>query len=274
MPRRPRSAPAARRSSSASSVASCPRRACSCSSTPSGVTDASTLRIGGSGPLLDDLRERAAAAGVARPRRTRRPGRSRRRRRLLPGLDVLAVPSLPTPSWTEQFGRVAVEAMACGVPVVSSDAGALPDVVGGAGIVVPAGDASALAGALVEAGGIRAPPSSGRAGSRAPRSAAGRPWAATTSSCTDRSCTRHPPRCPASRSSSSPTAHPSCCAGRSSRWRGCPSPSSTTRRCPRSPRSAPSWACATSTPAATAASRRASTSGSQTGSCPAPTCCC
>ena len=47
--------------------------------------------------------------------------------------------------------------MACGVPVVSSDAGALPDVVGGAGIVVPAGDASALAIALAEAGGIRGP---------------------------------------------------------------------------------------------------------------------
>jgi glycosyltransferase involved in cell wall biosynthesis/GT2 family glycosyltransferase len=71
-------------------------------------------------------------------------------------LDVLAVPSLPTPSWTEQFGRVAIEAMACGIPVVSSDAGALPDVVGGAGIVVPHGDADALAAALVEAAATRA----------------------------------------------------------------------------------------------------------------------
>jgi len=62
--------------------------------------------------------------------------------------DVLAVPSLPTPSWTEQFGRVAVEAMAAGVPVVTSDAGALPEVVGDAGIVVPAGDAAALHDAL------------------------------------------------------------------------------------------------------------------------------
>lgn len=38
--------------------------------------------------------------------------------------------------------------MACGVPVVSSDGGALPEVVGDAGIVVPAGDSEALAGAL------------------------------------------------------------------------------------------------------------------------------
>ncbi|WP_314506957.1 glycosyltransferase [uncultured Microbacterium sp.] len=71
-------------------------------------------------------------------------------------IDVLAVPSLPTSRWTEQFGRVAVEAMSCGVPVVSSDAGALPDVVGGAGIVVPQGDVGALADALVEAAGPRA----------------------------------------------------------------------------------------------------------------------
>ncbi|CAM3639764.1 glycosyltransferase [Isoptericola cucumis] len=67
-------------------------------------------------------------------------------------LDVLAVPSLDTPGWVEQFGRVAVEAMACGVPVVASDSGALPDVVGGAGILVPPGDAAALRDALLRVG--------------------------------------------------------------------------------------------------------------------------
>ncbi len=65
-------------------------------------------------------------------------------------LDVLAVPSLTTPTWMEQFGRVALEAMACGVPVVVSDSGALPEVVGDAGVVVAEGNAADLAKALAE----------------------------------------------------------------------------------------------------------------------------
>ena len=62
--------------------------------------------------------------------------------------DVLAVPSLPMPTWLEQFGRVVVEAQSSGVPVVASDSGALPDVVGGSGLLVPPGDPVALAEAL------------------------------------------------------------------------------------------------------------------------------
>jgi GT2 family glycosyltransferase len=63
-------------------------------------------------------------------------------------LDVLAVPSLTTPTWVEQFGRVAIEAMAAGVPVVASHSGALPEVVGDAGLLVPPGEAATLRAAL------------------------------------------------------------------------------------------------------------------------------
>ncbi len=66
-------------------------------------------------------------------------------------LDVLAVPSIPTASWLEQFCRVAVEGMASGVPVVASRTGAIPDVVGDVGVLVEPGDAAALAAGVDEA---------------------------------------------------------------------------------------------------------------------------
>jgi len=68
--------------------------------------------------------------------------------RTVPRFDVLAVPSVPVPNVLEQFGRVVVEGQASGVPVVASDCGALPDVAGGAGVLVPPGDPRALGAAL------------------------------------------------------------------------------------------------------------------------------
>lgn len=52
------------------------------------------------------------------------------------------------PSRAEGFGIPPLLAMAAGVPVVAADGGAVPEVLGGAGIVVPAGDVPALVAAL------------------------------------------------------------------------------------------------------------------------------
>lgn len=53
-----------------------------------------------------------------------------------------------TPMWDEPFGLVAAEALACGVPAVAFDRGAMREVIGDCGTLVPAGDITALADAM------------------------------------------------------------------------------------------------------------------------------
>lgn len=60
-------------------------------------------------------------------------------------LSALVLPSRTRPNWKEQFGRVLVEAMACGTPVIGSTCGEIPNVVGEAGLLFPEGDVQALA---------------------------------------------------------------------------------------------------------------------------------
>src|SRR5207237_2992491 len=67
----------------------------------------------------------------------------------LKSLDVLVLPSVTIlPMHREQFGRVLAEGMAAGVPVIGSSSGAIPEVVGDAGLIVPERDPVALAGAI------------------------------------------------------------------------------------------------------------------------------
>jgi glycosyltransferase involved in cell wall biosynthesis len=60
-------------------------------------------------------------------------------------MDVLVVPSRSRPNWKEQFGRVIIEAMACGVPVLGADSGEIPNVIGNRDLVFPEGDSTTLA---------------------------------------------------------------------------------------------------------------------------------
>ncbi|MCC7359400.1 MAG: glycosyltransferase [Anaerolineales bacterium] len=106
------------------------------------------LRLMGGGPQRAELEAQAAALGLAGrvsfiaalPPSALAPA--------LQALDALVLPSRTRPHWKEQFGRVLTEAMACGVPVVGSSSGAIPEVIGDAGLVFPEGDAPALAAAL------------------------------------------------------------------------------------------------------------------------------
>lgn len=108
-----------------------------------------TIVVAGDGPERAALEHRAAE---------RRLGE---RVRFLPGmpfgevpgflraLDGVVLPSITIPpTHKEQFGRVLTEAMAAGVPVVGSSSGAIPEVIGDAGLVVPERNPRALAEAL------------------------------------------------------------------------------------------------------------------------------
>jgi alpha-maltose-1-phosphate synthase len=62
----------------------------------------------------------------------------------IPGLyravDAFILPSIPVEWWQEQFGMVLVEAMASGLPVISTLSGSIPEVIGDAGILIQPGD--------------------------------------------------------------------------------------------------------------------------------------
>jgi len=107
-----------------------------------------SLELLGDGPMRPQLASLASRLGVARRVFFRGNAPSAAMPEHLSPLDVLVLPSLTTRRWKEQFGRVLTEAMACEVAVVGSDSGEIPNVIGGAGIVVPEGSPDALRAAL------------------------------------------------------------------------------------------------------------------------------
>ena len=102
------------------------------------------LHVVGSGPEREPAATRARELGVQDRVTFLGQAPSTSMPEVLRGFDVLAGPSLTTPRWKEQFGRMLVEAMACEVPVLGSDSGEIPRVIGDSGLIVPEGDVTAL----------------------------------------------------------------------------------------------------------------------------------
>jgi L-malate glycosyltransferase len=69
---------------------------------------------------------------------------------VLPSQTTEKFKTLTSVGWKEQFGHVLIEAMACQVPVIGSDSGEIPHVIGDAGLVFPEGNAAALRDCLTQ----------------------------------------------------------------------------------------------------------------------------
>ena len=108
------------------------------------------LHIAGEGPMLPLLRQQAADLGIAGRVHFDGAIPSDQVPAYLRNLDALVLTSRTLPNWKEQFGRVLVEAMACGVPVVGARSGEIPHVIGDAGLIVPEEDIDALRTALLQ----------------------------------------------------------------------------------------------------------------------------
>jgi glycosyltransferase involved in cell wall biosynthesis len=98
----------------------------------------------GSGPASEALQAQAQRLGLANRVSFDPWIRSSQMPTYYHQLDALVLPSRTRPNWKEQFGRVLVEAMACGVPVIGSDSGEIPYVIGDAGLIFPEGQIEIL----------------------------------------------------------------------------------------------------------------------------------
>ncbi|NLF00971.1 MAG: glycosyltransferase family 4 protein [Anaerolineales bacterium] len=108
-----------------------------------GVTEEPLVLVGGKGWLYQDVFEQTDRLGL------------REHVRFLHGVEDAALPALYNgagvlviPSFYEGFGLTALEAMACGTPVIAAQRASLPEVVGEAGLLVDPDDPQAIADAM------------------------------------------------------------------------------------------------------------------------------
>jgi glycosyltransferase involved in cell wall biosynthesis len=103
-----------------------------------------TLTLVGAGPLQPAIGARAAELGIRARVEIIGGVPSSGMPEIYNSMDALVLPSRTRANWKEQFGRALVEAMACEVPVIGSDSGEIPNVIGDSGLVFPEGNVDAL----------------------------------------------------------------------------------------------------------------------------------
>jgi len=107
------------------------------------------LSIAGDGPERERLSEKAGLYNIGGSVHFPGPISSTDMPDYYRSLDALVLPARTMPNWKEQFGRMLIEGMACGVPVIGARSGAIPEVIGNAGLTFPEGDTDALRNCLL-----------------------------------------------------------------------------------------------------------------------------
>lgn len=116
----------------------------------SGVAGAKRLRLvmAGSGPGRDRIEALIARLGIGNHCTFLGSVPYDRMPDVFRCSDVFVLPSIATPEWQEQFAMSLIEAMACGVPCISTLSGAIPEIAGEAAMLVQPNDFSAIEAAL------------------------------------------------------------------------------------------------------------------------------
>jgi glycosyltransferase involved in cell wall biosynthesis len=109
-----------------------------------GLANPPTLVIIGDGEEKERLAQLAAAAGIGGSTRFITGVTHEQVPLYLSAFDVMVLPSIRSSKFNEPFGRVLVEAMACGVPVIGTTCGSMELVLGDAGLIVPDNDVDSL----------------------------------------------------------------------------------------------------------------------------------
>lgn len=113
-----------------------------------GLPEHARLRLVGDGALRAQIERRVYELGLSARVELHPAVSSTEVPDVLRQLDVLVLPSHTTRNWKEQFGRILVEAMSCGLPTVGASSGEIPNVIGDAGLIFPEQDIAALRSAL------------------------------------------------------------------------------------------------------------------------------
>lgn len=115
------------------------------------ITPAPELRIVGDGPVRESLVALTHELGLSDRVRFSPTVPHGDAPRVLAEMDVMVLPARTVPTSRETFGRVLIEGMAAGCVVIASRSGAIPEVMGDAGILFPEEDVDALTNAIATA---------------------------------------------------------------------------------------------------------------------------